>query len=96
MNRYSYIRSIDACLWTKFSSPYSNIKNMHVCVCVCVSYLVEQWTVCDGNTQRSEASAQHHVIRSIITVAATPTGNKPGHSHSTEDHPTQRQKKGSG
>lgn len=66
------------------------------CVCVCVSYLVEQWTVCDGNTQRSEASAQHHVIRSIITVAATPTGNKPGHSHSTEDHPTQRQKKGSG
>ncbi len=48
---------------------------MHPCMCVCVvPYLVEQWTVCDGNTQGSEAPAQHHVIRSIITVAATTTG----------------------
>lgn len=45
-----------------------------VCMGRCV-YLVEQWTVCDGDTQGSEAPAQHHVIRSIVTVAATTTGN---------------------
>lgn len=44
-------------------------------VCESFSYLVEQWTVCDGNTQGSEAPAQHHVIRSIVAIAATTTGN---------------------
>lgn len=54
------------------------ILRTHTCVGVCVCivlYLVEQWTVCDGNTQGSDAPAQHHVIWSIITVAATTTGN---------------------
>jgi len=48
---------------------------------------VEQWTVCDGNTQGSEAPAQHHVIRSIITVAATATGEQPGHGRAAQHHP---------
>lgn len=46
-----------------------------VIMCESFSYLVEQWTVCDGNTQGSEAPAQHHVIRSIVAIAATTTGN---------------------
>lgn len=50
-------------------------------------YLVEQWAVCDGNTQGSEASAEHHVVRSVIPVAAAAAGQEPGHRHSAEDHP---------
>lgn len=55
--------------------------------CVCgVPYLVEQWAVCDGNTQGSEASAKHHVIWSVITVAAAAAGHEPRHRHPAEDH----------
>lgn len=61
----------------------------HVCI---VSYLVEQGAVCDGNTEGSEAPAQHHVIRSIVTIATTTTGNEPGHRRPTEHHAAHRKK----
>lgn len=52
-----------------------------------VPHLVEQWAVSDGNTQGSEASAKHHVIWSVVTVAATAAGHEPGHRHPAEHHP---------
>lgn len=57
---------------------------MHVCV---FPHLMEQRTVSDGNTQGTEAPAQHHVIRGIVTVAAATTGNQPGHCRPAEHHP---------
>lgn len=55
-------------------------------MCVCV-YLVEEGTVCDGNTEGSEAPAQHHVIGSVVVVAAAATGSQQGHRRATEHHP---------
>lgn len=53
----------------------------------CVSpHLVEKRAVCYGNTQGSEASANHHVVGGVITVAAAATGHEPGHRHPAEDH----------
>lgn len=54
-------------------------------MCV-VSYLVEKRAVCYGNTQGSKASANHHVIWGVITVAAAAAGHEPGHRHPAEDH----------
>lgn len=51
-------------------------------------HLVEQRTVCYGNTQWGEAPAEHHVIGSVVAVAATAAGDEPGHGHSAEHHPT--------
>lgn len=60
---------------------------MYVCE---LPHLVEQGTVCYGNPQGGEAPAYDHVIRSIVTVAATTTGNKPGHRHPAKHHPTKQ------
>lgn len=58
---------------------------MITCVSV-VSYLVEQRAVSDGNTQGSEAPAKHHVIWSVIAVAAAAAGHEPRHRRPAEDH----------
>lgn len=50
--------------------------------------LVEKRAVCYGNTQGSEASAHHHVIWGVITVATAAAGHEPGHRHPAEDHST--------
>lgn len=51
------------------------------------THLVEERTVCYGNTQRGEAPADHHVIWSVIAVAAATAGEEPGHSRAAEHHP---------
>lgn len=51
------------------------------------THLVEEGTVCYGNTQRGEAPANHHVIWSVIAVAAAAAGEEPGHSRAAEHHP---------
>lgn len=53
---------------------------------MCRPYLVEKGAVCDGNTQGSEAPANHHVVGGVVTVAAAATGQEPGHRHPAEDH----------
>lgn len=51
------------------------------------THLVEEWTVRYGNPQRGEAPADHHVVWSIIAVAAAAAGQEPGHSRFAEHHP---------
>lgn len=51
------------------------------------THLVEERTVRYWNTQRGEAPADHHVIWSVIAVAAATAGEEPGHSHAAEHHP---------
>lgn len=51
------------------------------------THLVEERTMRYGNTQRGEAPANHHVVWSIITVAAAAAGQEPGHSRFTEHYP---------
>lgn len=51
------------------------------------THLVEERAVCYGNTQRAEAPADHHVIWSVIAVAAATTGEEPGHGRAAEHHP---------
>lgn len=57
----------------------------------CHTHLVEEWTVRYGNTQQGEAPAEHHVIWSIIAVAAAAAGQEPGHSRFAEHHPAEVQ-----
>lgn len=51
------------------------------------THLVEEWTVRYGNTQRGEAPANHHVIRSVIAVAAAAAGQEPGYGRFAEHYP---------
>lgn len=53
-------------------------------------YLVKQRTVCEGNSERGEAPSQHHVVRSVIAVAAAAAGQQPGHGRPAEHHPADR------
>lgn len=59
-----------------------------------VTHLVEQGAVRDGNTQGSEASAEHHVVWSVITVAAAAAGHQPGHGRPAEDHSARGRQRG--
>lgn len=85
--------SLVDCIWgyrgTIKGGPH-NHKHTLQPLSLCVCYLVEQWTVCYGNAHGGEAPAQHHIIRSIITVAVTAAGNKLWHSHPAQHHPTHR------
>lgn len=70
--------------WTMLKGGDLTITHI---IWVCVApYLVEKGAVCDGDTQGSEAAANHHVIWGVVTVAAAATGQEPGHRHPAEDH----------
>lgn len=62
---------------------------------VLVLYLVKEGAVRDGNSEGGEASSQHHVVRSIIAVAAASAGKQPGHGCPAEHHPTHEHTEGS-
>lgn len=65
---------------------------LKLAVCAaCHTHLVEEWTVRYGNTQRGEAPADHHVVWSIIAVAAAAAGQEPGHSRLAEHYPANTQ-----
>lgn len=50
------------------------------------THLMEEWTVCDRKSESVEAHSQHHVVRSVITVALTAAVKKSDHSLPAEHH----------